>query len=56
MAAMRLTIDELLKSRLRNRQAMRQASSRIDAFRKRYGRPEEGFDSVKILRHLREAR
>ena len=52
----KLTIEQLLKSRVRDREAMRKASARIDAFRKKYGQPEAGFDSVKILRHLRETR
>ena len=54
--AAKLTIEQLLKSRVRDREAMRKASARIDAFRKKYGQPEAGFDSVKILRHIRESR
>ena len=54
--AVRLTVEQFIKSRVRNREAMRKASARIDAFRKKYGQPESGFDSVKILRHLRETR
>lgn len=56
MASSKLTVEQFIKSRVKDREAIRKASIRIDAFRKRYGRPEEGFDSVKILRHLREAR
>jgi len=56
MATTRLTIEQFIKSRVRDREAMRKASARIDAFRKKYGRPEAGFDAVKILRQLREAR
>ena len=56
MASSRLTIEQFIKSRVRDREAMRKASARIDAFRKRYGQPEAGFDAVKILRQLREAR
>jgi hypothetical protein len=54
--AVRLTVEQFIKSRVRNREAMRKASARIDAFRKKYGQPEAGFDSVKILRHIRESR
>jgi hypothetical protein len=56
MALLKLTTEQLIKSRIRDRQAMRKASAKIDAFRKRYGQPEAGFESVAILRHLREAR
>lgn len=54
--AAKLSIEQFIKSRLRNRHAIRQASARIDAFRKKYGQPAAGFDSGKILRQLREAR
>lgn len=56
MAESKMTAEQLMKSRVRNRDAMRKASARIDAFRKRYGQPEAGFDSVRILRKLREGR
>lgn len=56
MALTRFTVEQFIKSRVRNREAIRKASARIDAFRKKYGRPEAGFDSVKILRHLRAVR
>ena len=56
MALAKLTVEQFIKSRVRDREAMRRASARIDAFRKQYGRPAAGFDSLKILRKLREAR
>ncbi|MDP3723217.1 MAG: hypothetical protein Q8R91_06965 [Candidatus Omnitrophota bacterium] len=56
MASSRLTVEQFIKSRVRDREVIRKASTRIDAFRKRYGQPEAGFDSVKILRQLRAAR
>jgi len=56
METSKLTVEQFIKARLRDREAMRRASARIDAFRKKYGLPEAGFDSGKILRKLREAR
>jgi hypothetical protein len=56
MTSSRLTLEQFIKSRVRDREAMRKASARIDAFRKKYGQPEAGFDSAKILRQFREAR
>jgi len=56
MASAKLTVEQFIKSRVKDQGAMRKASARIDAFRKQYGRPSSGFDSLKILRKLREAR
>ena len=56
MAPAKMSVEQLIRSRVRNRAAIRKASDRIDAFRKRYGQPEAGFDSVAILRRLRESR
>jgi hypothetical protein len=56
MTISRLTVERYIKARIRNRDAMRKASARIDAFRKKYGRREAGFDAVKILRKLRASR
>lgn len=56
MASSRFSVEQFIKSRVRNRGAIQRASARIDAFRKKFGHPEAGFDSVKILRQLREAR
>ena len=55
-STVKMTVEQFIKSRVRDREAMRRASARIDAFRKKHGQPEAGFDSVKILRKLREAR
>lgn len=56
MASSKLTVEQFIKSRVKDHEAIRRASARIDAFRKKYGQPDAGFDSVKILRQLREAR
>ncbi|MBI3011776.1 MAG: hypothetical protein HYY58_04745 [Candidatus Omnitrophica bacterium] len=56
MATAKLTVEQFIKSRVRDREALRKASARLDAFRKKYGQPEAGFDSLKILRQLRELR
>jgi len=53
MPSSQLTVEQFIKSRVKDREAMRKASARIDAFRKQYGQPEAGFDSLKILRKLR---
>jgi len=52
----KMTLEQFLTSRIRDREMMRKASARLDAFRKKYGKPEAGFDSVKILRKLRDSR
>lgn len=52
----KMTIEQFLKSRVRDLEAIRKASARIDAFRKKYGQPDTDFDSGKILRKLRDSR
>jgi hypothetical protein len=56
MTYSKLTVERFIKSRIRNRASIRKASAWIDAFRKKYGRPTRGFNSVKALRKLRESR
>jgi hypothetical protein len=56
MASSRFTVEELITSRVRDREAMRKAARHMDVLRKRCGKPEKGFDSVAILRKIREAR
>jgi hypothetical protein len=52
----KLTVEEFIKSRVRDVEAMRRAARHMDALRKRCGKPEKGFDSVAVLRKIREAR
>ena len=56
MASTKLTVEQFIKSRVKDHEAMRRASTRIDAFRKKYGQSVRGFDSLKILRKLRASR
>jgi len=49
-------INEILESRLRDREAMRKASHRMDELRRRCGKAEKDFNSVAVLRKIREAR
>lgn len=50
---MKLTVDELLRSKVRDREKMAKASRAIDRLRRK---PPLGWDTVAILRKLREAR
>jgi hypothetical protein len=52
----KMTVAEFLESRVRDREAMRKAARHMDELRKRCGKPEKGFDSLTVLRKLREAR
>ncbi|MBI4596862.1 MAG: hypothetical protein HY737_00490 [Candidatus Omnitrophica bacterium] len=52
----KFTVEEFIKSRLRDVATMRQAARHMDALRKRCGKPEPGFESVAVLRKIREAR
>jgi hypothetical protein len=56
MPASKMSATELLESRLRDRDVMRRAARHMDALRKRCGKPEKGFDSLAVLRKIREAR
>lgn len=40
----------------KNRRAMRHASKLIDAFRQKYGKVKNGFDSLETLRKMRDSR
>jgi len=46
----------LLQTRLKDRDAMATAAKRIDAFRRKYGKPSKGFDTITLLRKLRQSR
>ncbi len=52
----KMTLEEFIASRVRDRDSMRDAVRRMDALRKRFGKPEKGFNSVEVLRKLRDAR
>jgi hypothetical protein len=56
MSSAKLTVEQFIKSRVRDREAMRQAARHMDELRKRCGKPEKGFNSVEVLRKIREAR
>lgn len=56
MASSKLSVEEFLTSRVRDRDAMRRAAHHMDELRKRFGKPEKGFNSVEVLRKIREAR
>jgi len=49
-------LDTFIKVRLKDRVAMLRASRRIDEFRKKYGKREKGFDSVSMIRKMRDSR
>ena len=49
-------LETLFEARLHDRQARLEAAQRIDAFRRRYGKPTKGFDTLTILRKLRRTR
>ncbi len=51
-----IKLEDFVKNRLKDRHAMLEASKRIDEFRKKYGRITRGFDSVEIIRKMRDAR
>ena len=56
MSWSKMSVAELLESRVRDREAMRTAARHMDELRKRCGKPEKGFESVTVLRKIREAR
>lgn len=51
-----MKVEDFIKSQLKDRQAMLRASRLIDEFRKRYGKVQKGFDSVEIIRKMRDTR
>ena len=51
-----LAVESLLQARLKDRQAMVSAAQRIDAFRRKYGKPSKHFDTLTVLRKLRRTR
>ena len=46
----------LFEARLKDRTKMEEAARRMDAFRRKYGKPAKSFDTVTLLRKLRESR
>lgn len=51
-----IKVGDFVKNKLKNHRAMLQASKRIDEFHKTYGKVEKGFDSVEIIRKMRDSR
>lgn len=51
-----IKVEDFVKNRLKDRRAMLRASKLIDEFRKKYGKVEEGFNSVEIIRKMRDSR
>jgi hypothetical protein len=51
-----IKVEDFVKNRLKDRRAMLRASKLIDEFRKTYGKAEKGFDSVEIIRKMRDSR
>jgi len=51
----KMGLETFLSHRLRDRAAIVRASKTIDAFRRKYGHAEAGFDAVKVIRKLRDA-
>lgn len=56
MLSPKMSLVELIESRVRDRDTMRKAARHMDELRKRCGKPERGFNSVEVLRKIREAR
>ncbi len=51
-----IKLEEFLKMRLKDREAMLRASKKIDEIREKYGKVEKGFNSVEIIRKMRDSR
>ena len=51
-----IKLEEFLKMKLKDRDAMLRASKKIDEIREKYGKVEKGFDSVEIIRKMRDSR
>jgi hypothetical protein len=49
-------VGDFVRNRLRDWQVMAKASRDIDEFRKKYGRVEKDFNSVEIIRKMRDCR
>lgn len=46
----------IFEARLKNRESMLAAAEKMDKLRKKYGKPDKSFDSVAIVRRMRDAR
>lgn len=51
-----IKLEEFLKMRLKDREAMLRASKKIDEIREKYGKVEKDFNSVEIIRKMRDSR
>lgn len=51
-----IKIEDFVKNKLKDRPTMLRASKLIDEFRKTYGKVKQGFDSVEIIRKMRDTR
>ncbi len=51
-----IKVGDFVKNKLKNHRAMLQASKRIDEFHKTHGKVEKDFDSVEIIRKMRDSR
>lgn len=49
-------VGDFVRNRLRDWQVMAKASRDIDEFRKKYGSVEKDFNSVEIIRKMRDCR
>ncbi len=56
MISSQMSTMEILEARLRDRDAMRRAARQMDELRKRCGKPEKDFESLTVLRKIRQAR
>jgi len=48
--------NSVLDSRLKNQEDIKRASRNIDHIREKFGKPEKGFNSLNLLRKLRDSR
>ncbi len=51
-----IKIEDFVKNRLKDQESMLRASKLIDKFRNTYGKVKKGFNSVEIIRNMRDAR
>ena len=52
----KMELETFLSHRLKDRAAIAKAARAIETFRRTHGRTGDGFDSVKVIRKLRDAR
>lgn len=51
-----IKVADFVRRRLKDHVAMLRASKAIDKFRNTYGKVTKGFNSVEIIRNMRDAR